>query len=85
MFGEVDQLESFANAAKRRFGDRFRFARERNDAAVVIRVALAVEDVDAFDGLHRGDERVNLRGVAAFGKIRHAFNQTFHSKVASLL
>src|SRR3984957_378256 len=78
MFGEVDELGGFADAAQGGFGDRFGFAGQGHDAAVVIGIAFAIENVDAGDFAHGGDDGVNLGDVAAFGKIRNTLDDALH-------
>ena len=80
MLREVDQLVGFSDAAQRRFGDCFRFTGEGDHRAVVIGVALAIEQIDAFHLAHGCDNGVDLGDVAPFGKIRNALNQSFHFK-----
>ena len=60
VFGQIDQFGGFSNAAQRRFSDRFGFTRQRNHAAVMVRVALAVEHENAGHFAHRRDDRVDL-------------------------
>ena len=50
----------------------------RYDAAVVVGVTFAIEQIDAGNFAHRGDDGVDLGGVAPFGKIRNAFDESFH-------
>ena len=73
MLGQVDQFRGFADAANRRFLNRFALADQRDDAAVVIGVHLAVEEIDAGN-LHGLDDGINFGGVAAFREVGHAFN-----------
>ncbi len=78
MFGEVNQLSGFADAAECRFGDGFWLTGNRHDAAVMIGVAFAVEQVNAGNLAHGRDDRVNFGRIAPFGKIRDTFDKSFH-------
>ena len=75
---EVDQFGGFADAAKGRFGDGVGLAREGNHAAVVVGVAFAVEQKNAGHFAHGRHDGVDFGGIAAFGEIRNAFDETFH-------
>ena len=78
VLGEVDQFRGFSDSAQGCFGHRFRLAGQGDDAAVVVGVAFAIEQVHAGDLAHRGDDGVDLCGIAPFGEIRNAFDQSFH-------
>ena len=78
MLGEVDQLGGFSDAAERGLCDRVRLAGNRDDTAVMIRVAFAVEQIHSGNFAHCGDDGVNLGPIAAFGKIRNRFDKSFH-------
>jgi len=73
MFGEVDQLGGFAYAANGGFLDGVALADQGDDAAVVVGIHLAVEEIDAGD-FHGFDNGIDFGRVAAFGKIRYAFH-----------
>ena len=75
---EIDQLGGFADAAQRRLGDVLGFAGERDHAAIVVRVAFAVEQEDAGNFAHGRDDGVHFGGIAAFGEIRNAFDEALH-------
>ncbi len=72
--GEIDQLRRLADSANCRFLNRVALANERDDAAIVVGIHLAVEQIDAGN-LHGFDNGVDLGRIAAFGKIGNAFNQ----------
>lgn len=74
----VDEFGGRAHAANRSLGDGLGFARKRDHRAIVVRVARAVENPRAWNAAHGADQGIDLREVAAFGKIRHAFNQVVH-------
>ena len=78
MFGQIDQFRRFAYSAQGGFGHRFRFTRQRDHAAVVVRVAFVVEQIYAANLAHGRDDRVDFGRVAAFGKIRNTLNNSFH-------
>src|SRR5204863_10221133 len=71
---KINDLGSLADATNGRFHDRLALADQRNDAAIVVGIHLAVEQVDAIN-LHRLNERNNFGLVAAFRKIRNTFDQ----------
>jgi hypothetical protein len=75
MPGEIDQLGSLAHAANGSFLDGFAIPDEGDDTAVVIGVHLAIEKVDSWQ-FHGFDDGVNFGGVAAFGKIGDAFDES---------
>ena len=83
VLGHVDQLDRLARAQDRRFRDGIGSARQRDDAAIVVGVQLAVEHVDASHCAHRRHQRVHLRCVTPLGKVGHAFNQSFHRLCSS--
>src|ERR1700687_2541027 len=75
MLGEIDQFGGFAYPANGGFLDGFALPYECDDAAVVVGIHFAVEKINARD-LHGFDNRVDFGRVAAFGKIRNAFNKS---------
>ena len=75
MLGEVDQLGSLPYSANGGFLNGFALADQGDDAAVVVGIHLAVEKIDAGD-FHGFDNGIDFGRVAAFGKIRNAFNQS---------
>ena len=74
MLGQVDQFGSLADAANGSFLNRFTPTHQSDNAAIVVRIHFAVQQVDAIH-LHGFDNGIHLGLVAAFGKIRNAFNQ----------
>ena len=78
VFRQVDQLHGLAGAQKRRFRHRVWFARQRDHRAVMVGVHLSIQHVHTRHAAHRRHDGINLRGVAPFGKIWHALNQSFH-------
>src|SRR5581483_12099128 len=77
--GEVDQLGGFSDAADGGFLDGFALADEGNDAAIVVRIHLAVEEVDAGQ-LHGFHDGVDFGLVTAFRKIGYAFYESRHGE-----
>ena len=75
MFGEIDQLGGLPYAANGGFLNGIALADQGDDAAVVIGIHLAVEEIDAGN-LHGFDNGIDFGRVAAFGKIRNAFHQS---------
>ena len=59
MLGQINQLRGLAHAANRRFLDRLPLADQRDHAAVVVGIHLAIEQIDAVD-LHRLDDGVHF-------------------------
>ena len=51
---------------------------QRHDAAVMVRIALTVEQEHTRNFAHRSDDCVDFRGITAFGKIRHTLDESFH-------
>ena len=79
MMSEVDQFGGFADAANGGFLDRLAFADQGDDAAVVVGIHFAVEQVDAGH-LHGVDDGVNFGFIAAFGEIGNAFDERGHNR-----
>src|SRR5208282_727224 len=73
VFREIDQLGSLPYSANGGFLNGVALADQRNNAAVVVGIHLAVEEIDAGD-FHGFDDGINFGGVAAFGKIGDAFD-----------
>ena len=74
---KIDELGGLAHAADDRFLNGFALADQRDDRAIVVEVAFAIEKVDAGH-LHSVDNGVNFGLVAAFGEIRNAFDERGH-------
>ena len=79
MLGQVNQLGGFADATQRCFGNGFGFAGDGDDAAVVVGVAFAIEQIHAGHFAHGRDDGVNFGRVAPFGEIRNTFDESFHA------
>ena len=77
VLGEINQLSGFAHAANCGFCDGVALAHQGDDAAVVVGIHLAVEEIDAIH-FHGGDDGVNLRFVASFGKVGDALDKCGH-------
>src|SRR6476660_6021180 len=77
MLIQIDELCGFPNPTDRRFLDWFALSDERDHAAVVVGVHLAVEKIDAVE-FHGLDNGVNFGFVPAFREIRDTFNQSLH-------
>ena len=75
MLGEIDQLRGLAYAANGGFLNGLALADQRNHAAVVVGIHLAVEKIDAGD-FHGFDNGIDFGRVTAFGKIRNAFDKS---------
>ena len=71
---EINNLGSLADATNGGFHELLAIADQRNDAAIVVGIHLAVEQVDAIN-LHRFDDGINLGLIAAFGKVGDALHQ----------
>ena len=71
---EVDQLGGPADAANGGFLNRFAVANQRDHAAIVVGIHLAIEEIDTGH-LHGFDDGVDFGLVTAFGKIGNAFNE----------
>ena len=77
VLGEVDQLGGLTNAPNRSFGNVNRIADQGDDAAVVISVHLAIEEIDSVH-LHGFDNGVDASLVAPFGEVRDTFDDCWH-------
>jgi len=75
MLGEVDEFGGLANSADGSFLDGFAIADQGDDAAVVIGIHLAVEEIDSGN-FHGFEDGINFGGVAAFRKIGDAFDKS---------
>src|SRR5437867_12166183 len=78
MGGEVDPAESLYGGTKRGLGDGLGWPDERQDRAIVVSVALAVQHDDAGDGLNGVDQRVNSLGLPAFADVGDTLDKTIH-------
>ena len=76
---QIDEFGSLAHATNGGFLNRFAFANQCDDGAVVIGVALAVEQVDAGH-LHGVDDGVDLGLVSAFREIWNTFDERGHNR-----
>ena len=54
------------------------FVLDRESDPVVVRIAFAVEHEDVSNFAHGRNDGFDLGEIAAFGKIRNAFNQALH-------
>ncbi len=79
VFGEVNKLGGFADAANGSLGNVHRVANERNDTAVMVGVHLAVEQIDAVH-LHGCKNGIDTGLIAPFGKVRHTFYECGHKR-----
>jgi hypothetical protein len=70
MLRQIDDGDSFLDSAKCRVGDCCRRPDERQYAAVMIRILLAVEQHDVGNGRDRLDDGVDPGGIAPLGKVR---------------
>ena len=74
---EVDEFGGLAHAADGGFLNGLALADQSDDAAVVIGVHFAIEQVDAGH-FHGVDDGVNFGFVAAFREIRNTFDERGH-------
>ena len=74
---QVDQFGGFAHPANCGFLNGLPIAHQRDDRAVVVGIALAIQQVDAGN-LHGVNDGVNFSLVAAFGEVRNTFNERGH-------
>ncbi len=77
VFGQVDQFGGLANAANGGLGYIHRIAHQGDDAAVVIGVHLAVEQIDAVH-FHGFDNGVDFGFVAPFREVGYTFDECGH-------
>ena len=59
VFCQIDEFGSFADPTDGRFLDGLALAHQRDHAAVVVGIHLAIQEVDAAD-FHRVDDGVNF-------------------------
>ncbi len=78
VFRQVDQFHGLAGSQQSRFRHCVRLACQRDHRAVMVGVHLPIQHVHTWHAAHRCHNRIDFRGVASFGKIRHALNQSFH-------
>jgi hypothetical protein len=71
---KIDQFNSFRNTGERAFQHYFRRTGEGDHTAVVVSIPLTSEQSQTIHGPYGGGNGVHDRGVAAFGKIRHALD-----------
>ena len=71
---QIDQFGRLAHAAYRRFLKRLALAHQRDHAAVMVGVHLAIEQVHAVH-LHGRNNGVHLGFIAAFREIGYTFDQ----------
>ncbi len=74
MHRQVNQLRRFAHAAYRRFLNRLALPHQRDHAAVMVGIHLAVEQVHAIH-FHGIDDGIDLGFVPAFRKIGNTFHK----------
>ena len=74
MLGQVDQLGRFAHTSNGGFLNRLPLSHQRNYAAIVVGIHLAIQQVNAIH-LHGVNDRIDFRLVAAFGEIGNTLNQ----------
>ena len=74
MLRKIDYLSGLADTAQYGFHDGLAVTDQRDDAAVVIGIHLAIEQKDTVH-LHGLDNRVYLGFVAAFGKIGNTLHK----------
>ena len=72
-------MSSEAHPANGCFLNGFALADNRNDAAVVVGVHFAIQQVNAGH-FHGVDDGVNFGLVAAFGEVGDAFDQRGHNE-----
>ena len=74
---QIDQLGGLAHATNRRFLNRLALPHQRDHAAVMVGVHLAIEQVHAVHP-HGRNNGVHLGFIAALGEIGYTFNQCRH-------
>jgi hypothetical protein len=78
--GEIDPAESLFGRAEGGFDDGVGRTDKGQDRAVMVGVALAVQDDDARDRLNGVDQRVNGLGLPALAEVRDALDQSIHDR-----
>ena len=77
MLGEVNQLGGLADAADGSLGNVRRIADQGDDAAIMVGVHLAVEQINAVH-LHGFQDGVDAGLVAAFREVGNTFDECGH-------
>ena len=83
MLRQIDQFCGFAHAANCRFLHRFAFSGQCDDAAVMVGVHLAIEQIYAIE-FHGLDDAIDFGLIPSFRKIRDALHQRLHKPEAYL-
>jgi hypothetical protein len=73
MLRKIDYLSGLADTAQYGFHDGLAVTDQRDDAAVVIGIHLAIEEIDAVH-FHSFNDCIDFGFVAAFGKIGNALD-----------
>jgi hypothetical protein len=76
--GQINQFSGFSDAQERCFRHGIGVTCKCYNAAIVVSVHFAVEDVDARYAAHGGDYGFDFCGIAPFGKVGNALNQSGH-------
>lgn len=76
---DVDQPGRRLNGTKRRVGRRIRFAHEREDGPMMVRIHRPVQQCHARHRLYGPDQGANGRSVPSLAEVRHASYQVLHS------
>jgi len=74
---QINQFRGLAHPANRRFLNLLPLAHQCNHAPVMVRVHLAVQQVDAVH-LHGVNNCINFGLVTAFREVRNAFDERRH-------
>ena len=77
---KINQFRRLCDTQERGFQDRAGLPRERDHAAVVIRVGFKPQQRDAAGALDGPRDGRHYAGVAAFGKIRNALDHAYHDQ-----
>src|SRR5205814_9272815 len=83
MHVRAHQLRRVASATDGGLLDWPTLADQSNDTAIVVRIRLAVEQIDAVE-LHGRDDGIQLRPITAFRKIGDTFDQRGHTRRISV-
>jgi hypothetical protein len=75
---KVDEFSGFSDAQERCFRHGIGVTCKRYDAAVVVSIHFEVEDINAGYAAHGGHNGFDFCGIASFGKVRNALNQSGH-------
>ena len=77
---EIYEFRGFARASHCGIDDSIGLSDECYNRPVVIRIGLAIEEDDAFDGFDCSDDLINYFNASPFAEIRDALDNASHDQ-----